>query len=76
MNKGKAINTVEFRTWGEFDQDTIASEVPVKEERVLNYEEKLKLYKHLNKTHPGMFSFEDINKMSLELIYEILLTKD
>lgn len=75
LNKGKAINTLEFRTWGEFDQDTIGTEENVTEERVLDYDEKLKLYKHLNKNYPGMFTFEEVNKMSLELIYEIISTR-
>jgi len=77
LNKGKAINTVEFRNWGEFDQDTISyeDEEVLESNRILDYEEKLKLHKHLTKYYPGMFTFEEIDSLDLELIYEILSSR-
>jgi hypothetical protein len=75
LNKGKAINTVEFRNWGELDQDTIGFVENNGEDTSLNYDQKIKLFKHLNKNYPGMFTFDQINEMTLELIYEILSTR-
>lgn len=76
LNKGKAINTVELRSWGEFDQDNISyPDEGYETDIVLDNTEKKKLFKNIEKVYPGMFTFEEINSMSLELLYEILSSR-
>ena len=76
LNKGKAINTVEFRTWEDLDQDTISNNLEYYEEKTMTYDEKYKLFQKINQIYPNVFTFEDINKMNAELIYEILNIND
>lgn len=76
LNKGKAMNTVELRSWGEFDQDNISyPDDKYETDIVLDNNEKKKLYKNIEKVYPGMFTFDEINSMSLELLYEILSSR-
>lgn len=73
LNKGKAINTVEFRSWGEFDQKTIDDGTNHQEEqdfKMFDYEQKEKMFKRINKNYPGLFEFDEFMSYDIELIFE------
>lgn len=73
LNKGKAINTVEFRSWGEFDQKTIDDGVLYEEEKnfkMYDYASKKKMYKRISKYYPDLFEFEEFMSYDIELIFE------
>lgn len=73
LNKGKAINTVEFRSWGEFDQKTIDDGTNHQEEqdfKMFDYEQKEKMFKRINKNYPGLFELDEFMSYDIELIFE------
>lgn len=79
LNKGKAINNVEFRTWGELDQNTITDNIEYKEEmsdRLDEYDSKYKMYKKINKEFPELFELEEFMSYDIEMIYNIISSKE
>jgi hypothetical protein len=79
LNKGKAINKIDFRTWGELDQDTISDSVDYKDEmseRLDDYESKYKMYKKVSKEYPDLFTFEEFMSYDINMIYDIISSKE
>lgn len=73
LNKGKAINTVEFRSWGELDQDTIGDTeifVETMGNRLDDYQQKEKAFKRINKAYPGLFDKDEFMSYDIELILQ------
>lgn len=73
LNKGKAINTVEFRNWGEFDQKTIDDDIEYEEEtsiKFFEHTEKEKLYKRIEKNYPGLFEYDEFMSYDIHMIFE------
>lgn len=73
LNKGKAINTVEFRSWGEFDQKTIDDGEIYEEEvdfKTYDYESKNKMFKKINKNYPGLFDLDEFMSYDIQMIFE------
>jgi hypothetical protein len=79
LNKGKAINTVDFRSWGELDQDTIEDSNLIQESlnnRLDNYEDKLKAFKRVSKVYPDLFTEDEFMSYDIELIFNKLNNYD
>jgi len=79
LNKGKAINKIDFRTWGELDQDTISNTVDYKDEmsdRLDDYESKYKMYKKVSKEYPDLFTFGEFMSYDINMIYDIINSKE
>jgi hypothetical protein len=79
LNKGKAMNTVEFRSWGELDQDTISDSDAFEEQignRFDDYEERRKAFKRVNRLYPNLFTEEEFMSYDTELIYNKLKAYD
>jgi hypothetical protein len=73
LNKGKAINKVEFRSWKDFDQDTIHDDFIYENEqsiRLDDYDHKKKMYNRINKIYPDLFEFNEFMSYDIELIFE------
>lgn len=72
LNKGKALNKIMFRTWGELDQDTISDTEDFAEQFGNKFDdpvEKRKAFKRINKIYPGIFTEEDFMSYDIELIF-------
>lgn len=79
LNKGKAINTVKFRSWSELDQDTIEDAEVFNEQignRFDDYEDRLKAFKRVGKSYPDLFTEEEFMSFDVELIYNKLKNYD
>jgi hypothetical protein len=83
LNKSKAINQIEFRSWATLDQDTIGrpydGTVEYKEEmseRLDDYEQKYKMFKKVSKEYPDLFTFEEFMSYDINMIYDIINSKN
>lgn len=79
LNKGKAINTLEFRTWGDLDQDTISDHVDYKNEmsdRLNEFENKYKMFKKVDKAYPNLFDYDEFMSYDVQMIYNIINSKE
>lgn len=76
LNKGKAINKVEFRTWGEFDQDTISDSfdeyLDEFSDKVDDYDYRVRMFRRISKAYPNVFEFDEFMSYDMEMIYKKL----
>ena len=82
VNKGKAMNTVKFRSWKSLDQDTIHDDYnPIDDnldminDRMADYDEKTKMYKRICKVYPDLFEFDEFMSYDISMIYEKIKTQ-
>lgn len=71
LNKGKAINKIEFRTWGELDQDMISGEIEYNDNMsntLDEFENKLKMYKKVSKAYPDLFEYDEFMSYDVTMI--------
>jgi hypothetical protein len=82
VNKGKAMNTVKFRSWKDLDQDTIHGDYESIDgrledinNRMADYDEKCKMFKKVNKAFPDLFEFDEFMSFDIDMIYERIKTQ-